>query len=129
MLMSPKAVVAGFLAVAGSGWVAVENAAAVAQEAVEIGPSTQVTGMFVFQIATLVAAAVILLRLGALLKDWRDAIDAATKFGVSVTARVARLVLQAAKQAATEKQLAAINLLVQEHETRLGRPGRKADGA
>lgn len=113
-----KPLILGITGVALAGWSGLEAALQVNRQL--IGPETQVSALLVFQIMTLIGAAVILVKLGMLLAEWRRAINKALAFADQITALEERMSRSELRISAQESRSAQDSMILQEHAVRLG---------
>ena len=106
-------------------WTAVTATSVLAQG--PIGADSSVTGVWVFQGGALIASALVLLKAGAILRDWKVALDGAMQFAEMMQALEARTARAEAKGRLHDDELreqaaklADLHMLVNEHARRLG---------
>lgn len=124
-----KVLLMPFSGMALASWVALEASVVIAQTQAGpmIGPEMPISAIVVFQLGALVAAGVLLVKFGWLLRDWKRAIDQAIKLGTALEALAGRMDAAEAKAREHDKQHAQLQMLVDEHEVRLGAASRRTD--
>lgn len=99
-------------------WVIVDASVILAQA--RIGSNTEVSGMVIFQLGAIVVAGVLLVKFGMLLREWKHVLGQAAKVVKQLADLEDRMTRAESRIKAHDDHLVQLNLLSQEHATRLG---------
>lgn len=114
-----KPLLLGVSGITFAAWSAIEASVLLAAQG-SVSPTTGVPVTIVIQLSFLVASAVILVKFGMLLSDWKSALDMAITFGEQVVTIEKRQAKGETRLALHDAALAQHELLLQEHAARLG---------
>lgn len=115
----------GFSGLSLATYSALEALVIISAQGVPIGPGTDVSVLWVFQLGVLGAAVVLIAKFGMYLRDWKIAIDAAIGMATSLTALEARMTQAENRMNDHDKAYGDLRMLINEQERRLGLAGER----